>query len=157
VDIPVCTSIISFANAVLRAFARSIISKACLCFVTPSTALIATTVTKATVTTNLISTVNLLTTQTALTTDVFTTVVTDTVDAAVFQEIDFGENCPGFGGNVTPITAVAVADINGCLRACFGTAHPDLLTIGTSGCTLAIAFLSGASMICELYVGIRSS
>jgi hypothetical protein len=156
VDIPVCTSIISFANAVLRAFARSVISKACLCFVTPSTALIATTVTKATVTTNLVNTVNLLTTQTALTTDVFTTVVTDTVDAAVFQQIDFGENCPGFGGNVTPITVVNTADVNGCVQACFGMSHPDLLTTGTTGCTLLVAFFSGNHWTCELYVDVRS-
>jgi hypothetical protein len=88
----------------------------------------------------------------------FTTVITDTVDAAVFQEIDVGENCPGFGGNVTPITVVNMADINGCLQACFDMAHPDLLTIiGTSDCTLIVAFNAGNHFTCELYVDIRSS
>jgi hypothetical protein len=59
---------------------------------------------------------------------VFNTVETDIVDQAVFQEIDFGENCPGFGGNVAPITAVAVAGVFECVDACFRTFIRSLVT-----------------------------
>jgi len=60
---------------------------------------------------------------------VFTSTATAVVDKAVFQEVDFGENCPGFGGSgVTPITFVNTASVAGCVDACFHTA-PSLLAL----------------------------
>lgn len=107
--------------AVLTMFLKSVISQACSCVVTPITAFVTTSPLVATNTINVVQTVNQATTQTAYTTSVSTVVVGNTVDEAVFEQIDVGLNCPGFGGSASPITVVNTADLNGCINACFST------------------------------------
>lgn len=121
VAIPPCTLYICITELTLdiSRFPSSVISKACSHLVVPATTFITTTATTATTTINLVSTFSQTTTTTATTTESFTTTVTDTVDLAVFQQIDVGENCPGFGGSVTPITAVSADSIDTCIQACF--------------------------------------
>jgi len=124
----------------IRQFAETLVSKACSCFVVPSSTL------KTVSTPTVVTTTQVVPFQqftTVYVTATATSIVSTTVDQAVFEQIDAGENCPGFGGNVTPITAVNVADINGCLHSCFTT----------PGCTLMVTFLSGNSWICELFSG----
>jgi len=70
-----------------------------------------------------------------------TSVVSTTVDKAVYQQVDSGLNCPGFGGpTVVPITVVNTPTIYDCLRACFLT----------TGCTLIVTFDAGNHWTCEL-------
>src|ERR1700738_511824 len=109
-------------------FLKSVISQACSCVVTPVTAFVTTAPVIATNTINQLVTVLATNTQTVVQTSVSTVVVSDTVDQAVFQLIDSGLNCPGFGGSIVPITAVNTADIPGCIDACFRNT-PSLLTI----------------------------
>jgi hypothetical protein len=122
----------------IRQFAETLVSKACSCFVVPSSTL------KTVTTPTVVTTTQVVPFQqftTVYVTATATSIVSTTVDQAVFEQIDAGENCPGFGGNVTPITVVNAADINGCLHSCFTT----------PGCTLIVAFIeSGNSWICEL-------
>jgi hypothetical protein len=102
-------------------FAGSLISKACSQIVVPTTQTLTTTGATTTTTIDVTETVSPTTTATTTSTDIIVTTVGTTVDQAVFQQIDAGSNCPGFGGSVSPITVVNTADINGCLQACFGT------------------------------------
>ena len=104
---------------VLTMFLKSVISQACSCVVAPATAFVTTSPLVATNTINVVQMVNQATTQTAYTTSVSTVAVGTAVDEAVFQQIDAGLNCPGFGGSATPITVVNTADIYGCINACF--------------------------------------
>jgi hypothetical protein len=101
-------------------FASSLISKACSQIVVPTTQTVTTTGATTTTTIDVTVTVSPTTTATITSTDIIVTTIGTTVDQAVFQQIDAGDDCPGFGGSVTPITAVSAADINGCLQACFG-------------------------------------
>src|SRR5271154_1549980 len=121
-SLPVYHSRGFFVDVDLAMFARSLISKACSQIVVPTTQTVTTTGATTTTTVDVTTTVSPTTTATTTSTDIIVTTVGTTVDQAVFQQIDAGDNCPGFGGtSVLPITVVNTADINGCLQACFST------------------------------------
>jgi len=126
--------------AFLTGFVPSLVSHACSCVATPSTVSLFHTTTITTGTTVLTTS----TTSTSTSTSVPITTVTDTAQQIkVFQQIDAGENCPGFGGSVTPITAVNTASIDACIGAC----------ATTGGCTLLVTFNAGDHYTCELFSG----
>ena len=108
------------STIVLSSFKTSLLSEACSCVVSPTTSFVTINTVVATNTITLVTTLSQTITATSYTTSISTTIVSSTVYAAVFQQIDFGENCPGFGGTISPITVDNTVDINGCIQACFG-------------------------------------